>query len=175
MCIDPMTALGIATSAFGFIQESAGAATQSAQYQANAVNANQAAAEQYYENNNKLIQEEAKATQQRIANKTELIKAKGMATASTENNGQSTNMVLRDLERQAAKSDATVNVNLKNAKAQAKQEAQNIKLQAQGRIDSVPLPQEPDLISNALSGLGVVIGANEKYNGHGEGKGAKKP
>ena len=48
MCIDPTT-MGIISTIGGFIGKSAAADRQNAQYQANAVNANQAATEQYYE------------------------------------------------------------------------------------------------------------------------------
>ena len=83
MCIDPTT-MGIISTIGGFIGKSAAADRQNALYQANAVNANQAATEQYYENNNRIIQEEAKAVQQRIQNQTNLIKNKGAALASTD-------------------------------------------------------------------------------------------
>ena len=49
MCIDPTT-MGIISTIGGFIGKSAAADRQNALYQANAVNANQAATEQYHEN-----------------------------------------------------------------------------------------------------------------------------
>ena len=175
MCIDPTT-MGIISTIGGFIGKSAAADRQNAQYQANAVNANQAATEQYYENNNRIIKEEAKAVQQRIQNQTNLIKNKGAAIASTENSGQSTSMVLHDLERQAARANAVTDTNAKNAKIQALQDSRDIQMQTQGRIDSVPMGEAPDLISTALTGLGVVVGAQDtgKYKDETDrGNGAK--
>ena len=90
-------ALGIASTAANTVVQAEQSRRQNEAYQANALNANQNATEQYYQNNMQRIQEEAKAVQQRMENKEGVLKAKGTALASTENSGQSTSQVLRDV------------------------------------------------------------------------------
>lgn len=155
-------ALGIASTAANTVVQAEQSRRQNEAYQANALNANQNATEQYYQNNMQRIQEEAKAVQQRMENKEGVLKAKGTALASTENSGQSTSQVLRDIERQGAKADNATDINLKNAKANAKSTEDSIKQQTQGRIDSVAQGADTSIAATAINGLGIVAGAYQK-------------
>ena len=120
--------------------------------------------DQYASNNNKIIQEEAKAAQDRLQNKIQTLKALGTAKASTQNQGTSTDSVMHDIQRQGAQADGTTNVNLKNAKTEALATRQSIQQQTQNRINSVDPGQQPSLIAHAISGLGTVYASSEsKY------------
>lgn len=156
--------LGIGSTLIGAMGQNEAAARQNEAYQRNALAANQNASEQYAQNYLKQIQEEAKAIQEKIANRADVMKAKGTALASTENAGLSTANVLYDLERQEAGKDNITDINLKNAKAQVEADNTAIKNQAQSRIDSVAQATGADPVATAITGLGVVVGAHNKKN-----------
>lgn len=160
-------ALGIAGTVANTVGQAEQSRRQNEAYQANALNANQNATEQYYQNNMQRIQEEAKAIQQRMETKENVLQAKGTALASTENSGQSTSQVLRDIERQGAKADNATDVNLKNIKANAKSTEESVKQQTQGRIDSVAQGADTSIAATAINGLGAVVGTYQrnKYMG----------
>lgn len=170
MCLDIMTpVLSIGSS---MLTQTAQAKRQNAAYQQNALNANKSAVEQYYQTNLNQIQEQAKALQQKLATQEETTKAKGTALASTQNSGQSTLSVLRDIERQGAKAANTTDINSRNAAIETASNKEAVQQQTQGRIDSVAQASEPDLISASLSGLGGYLGvqANKtKYDNHNTG------
>ena len=151
--------LGIGSTLIGAMGQNEAAARQNEAYQRNALAANQNASEQYAQNYLKQIQEEAKAIQEKIANRADVMKAKGTALASTENAGLSTANVLYDLERQGAGKDNITDINLKNAKVQVEADNTAIKNQAQSRIDSVAQATGADPVATAITGLGVVVGA----------------
>ena len=161
------TAIGIASTVANTMVQAEQSQRQNEAYQANALNANQNATEQYYQNTMQQLQEEAKATQQRNENNEDVLKAKGTAIASTENSGQSTSQVLNDLTRQGAKANNATDVNTKNAQINAKSTADSINKQTQGRIDSVSQGSDVSLAATAINGLGVVVGSysKNKYTG----------
>lgn len=150
--------LTLAESVLGFGAQKNQAAAQNAAYQSNALKANQSATEQYYQTTLAQIQEEAKAVQEKIANRADVIDAQGKALASSQNSGASTSMVLKDIEREGAKADNITDINTKNARTQAMADKDAVKMQAQNRIDSMEQATEPSLAQAAISGLGAVAG-----------------
>lgn len=169
MCLN--IALGVMSTVASAMAQGAAADRQNEAYRRNAANSNQDAVEKYAQNQMQEIQEAAKATQARIDNKAEVVKAKGTALASTENSGSSTNSVLHDLERQGAKNDNITNVNERNAKIQADANRTSIKNEAQGRIDGMSTAEGPSLVQTAISGLGAVAPyvGKSKYKGSDHG------
>lgn len=164
MCLTAEAFLGIAQQGIAFLSAKEQADQQNQNYKNNAVTAYSAANDQYASTNNKIIQEEAKAAQDRLQNKIQTLKALGTAKASTQNQGESTNSVMHDIQRQGAQTDGTTNVNLKNAKTEALATRQSIQQQTQNRINSVDPGQQPSLIAHAISGLGTVYASSEsKY------------
>lgn len=159
-------ALGVASTAASFVQQTEASKRQNEAYVSNANAANTNAVEQYYQNNLSFIQEEAKAVQERMKTKEEVIRAKGTAVASSQNSGQSMSNVLNDLERQGAKADNVTDVNVKNTKTDMMNTAQSITDQTKGRIDSVSRGTDPDLVATAISGLGatVISSIDSKYS-----------
>lgn len=151
-------ALGIASTAAQFAAQSEAANQQNRYYAQNAMATNTDAVEKYAQEQLARIQEEAKATQERLNTRTEVTKAKGTALASSENGGVSENQVLRDMERQGAKQSNVVSVNEKNMRNQSKANVDAINREAQGRIDSVRQGSQPSLLSAVVSGLGGTIG-----------------
>lgn len=175
MCLTATALLGIAQQGLSFMAEKEASEQQYQNYKNNAVTANQAATEQYVANNNKVIQEEAKAVQERLQNKINTAKAIGTAKASTQNQGISTNMVITDLERQGARADSVTDTNVKNAKAEAQATRLSIQQQTQNRINSVDTGTDPDLFAHAIAGIGTVYAATEnKYEGKDHNGGYKK-
>lgn len=164
MCWAPL-ALGVASTAASFAQQTEASKRQNEAYVSNANAANTNAVEQYYQNNLSFIQEEAKAVQERMKTKEEVIRAKGTAVASSQNSGQSMSNVLNNLERQGAKADNVTDINIKNTKTNAVNTAKSIESQTKGRIDSVSQGAEPDLVATAISGLGptLVADIDSKY------------
>ena len=167
MCLS--VALGIASTVASFAAQQAAANRQNDMYQQNAVTANTDAVEKYAQNQLQQIQEEAKATQERIANKAEVVKARGTTLASTVNGGSSVNSVLNDIERQGAKNDNVTNVNVRNAQVQKLANDTSIKNEAQSRINSVATAEGPDVLATAISGLGNIYDATGGFGTNGTG------
>lgn len=151
-------ALGIASTAAQFAAQTEAANQQNRYYAQNAMAANADAVEKYAQEQLARIQEEAKATQERINTKTEVMKTKGTALASSENGGMSENQVLRDIERQGAKQSNVTSVNEKNMKIQSEANIDAVTREAEGRINSVKRGTQPSLLSAVVSGLGGTIG-----------------
>ena len=175
MCLSAAALIGIAQQGISYLSAKEQADQQYQNYKNNAVTAYSAANTQYAANNDKIIQEEAKAIQDKLQNKIQTIKAVGTAKASTQNQGSSTNSVIQDLKRQGAQADGTTNINLKNAKTEALSTRQSIQQQTQNRINSVDPGQQPSLIAHAISGLGAVYASSEsKYKETDHNGGSKK-
>lgn len=156
--------LGIASQVMA---QNAAAENQNAQYQQNALNANQSASEQYAQNYLRQIQEEARATQERIATGIELAKARGTAVASSENSGSSMFSTIHDIERQGARDVNVTDINLRNTVTRIAADNNSTALENKGRIDSVSQASGADPVATAISGLGVVVGiaGNNKLTG----------
>ena len=175
MCLSAAALIGIAQQGISYLSAKEQSDQQYQNYKNNAVTAYSAANTQYAANNDKIIQEEAKAIQDKLQNKIQTIKAVGTAKASTQNQGSSTNSVIQDLKRQGAQADGTTNINLKNAKTEALSTRQSIQQQTQNRINSVDPGQQPSLIAHAISGLGAVYASSEsKYKETDHNGGSKK-
>lgn len=162
-------AIGVATTVAQMAAAQETADRQNDLYQRNAVTANANAVEQYAQNQLSQIQEEAKATQERIANKAEVIKAKGTALAGAKNEGSSINSVINDLSRQGGRNDNITNVNVRNATLQKKANDTSIQSETKGRIDSVQQAEGPTLMQAAVAGLTnigpyISSGSRSKYD-----------
>lgn len=175
MCLSAAALIGIAQQGISYLSAKEQSDQQYQNYKNNAVTAYSAANTQYAANNDKIIQEEAKAIQDKLQNKIQTIKAVGTAKASTQNQGSSTNSVIQDLKRQGAQADGTTNINLKNAKTEALSTRQSIQQQTQNRINAVDKGQDPNIIAHALTGLGAVYASSEsKYKETDHNGGSKK-
>lgn len=130
-----------------------------AAYQQNAINANAAADEQYAANYTKQIQEEAAAVQERMQSRVETLRNKGSALASAQNGGSSLWSVLNDIQRQGSQDVNAIDVSLKNKISDIRNQTTSIGSANQQRIDSMPTATGADPFATALSGLGVVLGA----------------
>lgn len=173
MCIQE--ALGIASTGMGLYGQSQAADMQNQMYYQNATNANYAAGEKYAQTQLRLIQEQAKATEDRMILSRERMNAQGTALASSQNGGISEGQVINDIARQAARQKAVVNTNLQYKEQQYMTDVVGIHSENESRINSVSKGQEPSFLTAAISGLGTVLGTGETMPAYIFGNSADKP
>ena len=157
MCITAALAMSLAQTAVGVMGKAAASNAQDNVYQSNAMAANSAAVEKYAQEQLKMIQTSAKATDERNKLLRSKALAAGTAKASSQNEGMSNNLVQLDIERQRASQEGIVNTNLKNAEIQSSSNMKAIKAEAESRINSVQQGSSPDLISAVITGLGPTV------------------
>ena len=157
MCITAALAMSIAQTAVGVMGKAAASNAQDNVYQSNAMAANSAAVEKYAQEQLKMMQTSAKATDERNKLLRSKALAAGTAKASSQNEGMSNNLVQLDIERQRASQEGIVNTNLKNAEIQSSANTKAIKAEAESRINSVQQGSSPDLISAVITGLGPTV------------------
>ena len=157
MCITAELAISLAQTAAGLMGKAAASNAQDNVYQSNAMAANSAAVEKYAQEQLKMMQTSAKATDERNKLLRSKALAAGTAKASSQNEGMSNNLVQLDIERQRASQEGIVNTNLKNAEIQSSSNMKAIKAEAESRINSVQQGSSPDLISAVITGLGPTV------------------
>ena len=157
MCITAALAMSLAQTAVGVMGKAAASNAQDNVYQSNAMAANSAAVEKYAQEQLKMMQTSAKATDERNKLLRSKALAAGTAKASSQNEGMSNNLVQLDIERQRASQEGIVNTNLKNAEIQSSSNMKAIKAEAESRINSVQQGSSPDLISAVITGLGPTV------------------
>lgn len=157
MCITAALAMSLAQTAVGVMGKAAASNAQDNVYQSNAMAANSAAVEKYAQEQLKMMQTSAKATDERNKLLRSKALAAGTAKASSQNEGMSNNLVQLDIERQRASQEGIVNTNLKNAEIQSSANTKAIKAEAESRINSVQQGSSPDLISAVITGLGPTV------------------
>lgn len=157
MCITAALAMSIAQTAAGVMGKAAASNAQDNVYQSNAMAANSAAVEKYAQEQLKMMQTSAKATDERNKLLRSKALAAGTAKASSQNEGMSNNLVQLDIERQRANQEGIVNTNQKNAAIQSSANMTAIKAEAESRINSVQQGSSPDLISAVITGLGPTV------------------
>ena len=157
MCITAALAVSLAQTAVGVMGKAAASNAQDNVYQSNAMAANSAAVEKYAQEQLKMMQTSAKATDERNKLLRSKALAAGTAKASSQNEGMSNNLVQLDIERQRASQEGIVNTNLKNAEIQSSANMKAIKAEAESRINSVQQGSSPDLISAVITGLGPTV------------------
>ena len=157
MCITAALAMSLAQTAAGVMGKAAASNAQDNVYQSNAMAANSAAVEKYAQEQLKMMQTSAKATDERNKLLRSKALAAGTAKASSQNEGMSNNLVQLDIERQRANQEGIVNTNLKNAEIQSSANTKAIKAEAESRINSVQQGSSPDLISAVITGLGPTV------------------
>lgn len=157
MCITAALAMSLAQTAVGVMGKAAASNAQDNVYQSNAMAANSAAVEKYAQEQLKMMQTSAKATDERNKLLRSKALAAGTAKASSQNEGMSNNLVQLDIERQRASQEGIVNTNLKNAEIQSSANMKAIKAEAESRINSVQQGSSPDLISAVITGLGPTV------------------
>ena len=157
MCITAALAMSLAQTAAGVMGKAAASNAQDNVYQSNAMAANSAAVEKYAQEQLKMMQTSAKATDERNKLLRSKALAAGTAKASSQNEGMSNNLVQLDIERQRANQEGIVNTNQKNAAIQSSANMTAIKAEAESRINSVQQGSSPDLISAVITGLGPTV------------------
>ena len=149
--------MSLAQTAAGVMGKAAASNAQDNVYQSNAMAANSAAVEKYAQEQLKMMQTSAKATDERNKLLRSKALAAGTAKASSQNEGMSNNLVQLDIERQRANQEGIVNTNQKNAAIQSSANMTAIKAEAESRINSVQQGSSPDLISAVITGLGPTV------------------
>lgn len=145
-----------AVSYLGQVQE---AATQNAAYAYNKQAANDAANTSYSAALQQANIAEKNEARQRNNAILEGMRARGTALASSQNEGNSTELTLKDLMRQSANDINIVDENAKIRSQQTQDNLASIQAQAANRIGSVGQATSPSILNLAISGIGAYAGS----------------
>ena len=125
-------------------------------YYGNAASANEAARLKYAKNNEERHYNDIQLTAQRLEEQRKIAQAQGTALASSQNEGNSTNLTLMDLARQGYQNISQIDLSQKYQHANSDLQRESIAAEHQSRLNSVPTPNRPNALALAISGLGHV-------------------
>jgi len=193
MCIDPMslgaiagtlsTTMQAASAVMGVVGAANEVRVQNQKFALNQQAAGQSAMEQ-----SGMILARERADMEDAANASrdafiEGKRAEGLALASSQNEGNSTNLTLRDLVRQAVNNINAADINKRRRIQQGNEELNAIGSQYSNRVNQVSRGDPTNILSAAVSGLGgfmgglnikdyetsKALGNNAKYKGTSQG------
>lgn len=167
MC-DVMTALSIAGSVFGVVQESAAADAQSQANEQARVNAITADNQRNAQINQKQVQERDAGTQKVFTNNIEALKAEGTAQASAGSagiSGLSVDSLLSSIGASRGRYDTSVAENLKSSYMANDWDRVNSYNSMKSTINNLKAPAMPSYLGAALKIGTAVDGYNTKTGG----------
>jgi len=161
-------ALSAASSVVGYQAQAQQAKDQNEMYKQNAENANRAAQNQYVGVQQRLIQEEQAAGQEKaeVARDARAARATATVSAGEANvSGLSVQGLIQEFYGREGGFNASVDQNLKWMRAQTQNDMKGIKYGAQDRINSVPRARKPSFFDAGLRILGAGM---DSYSGYKE-------
>ena len=156
------TALSVGQAVVSMTAQAQQAQQQNDYYNANAQAANNAAMDKYAQELRRQREEMANNSRERQSAWRQGMEAQGTALASSQNEGNSTNVSLLDLARKAGNEIAIKNSELAQSKASGKENLHAIQNEAQSRINSVSTNNGISPLSVAVSGLGAFMDGQSK-------------
>lgn len=169
MC-DPITiisvGLGIGQSMMSMSAANAQYKEQVRVQQDNAINASNAAENQFKNLNIRAMQEDAAASQQQQQTNIDAAKATAsIQVAATQGgvSGMSVAHVLGDVYSQKGRSDAALDTNIQMNRDYLAGEKKAAEANGQSQINSVPIPEKPSFLPFALDAFSTGLGAFTDY------------
>ncbi|MDR7145555.1 hypothetical protein [Rhizobium sp. BE258] len=168
MCVDPISLIGFtisaASTAVGFVGESAAADEQNRMYQENAQRANQNARDQMFATQQRMLQEQEAGAAEKINTMKEARAAKATATVAAGEsgvNGLSVEALLQEFDGRAASYNDRVDQNTDWTMNQLNAEMKGIRANAEDRINSVQRASKPSFWD---AGLRIMGSGLDAYN-----------
>lgn len=166
MCLPVIAAVAaVGQAAVGYAAAKQQADEQNAFYQENAVAARTAAVNSYQNLQIRQEQERAAADQKAQENAIEALKARGRAQVAAGESGVtglSIDALVGDLFQQEGRNWLAIDTNLQMTEGNIRTEMDNVKANAQGRINSVQRASSPSPLPFIFQGLSGAVGSFAK-------------
>lgn len=165
-----LQAVGSAVSAMGAImsyqQQQSQYKAEQQRYQTNQLLAQRSMLEQARQVSLREEQERSAALDRQRASAIEAAKAKGRMVASAGEggvSGMSIASLLADVERTKLNNEGTINRNFDSILQQGRADREGLLSQAEGRVNSMSMPQAPSLLGTGLQIAGIGLDGYTKY------------